>query len=196
VANSVQEEKARLRRHMMALRRAVTEEARLNAAVRAAENFFSLPEAAGVRCAMVYLTYQSELPTEPLVEELRKRNVRICVPRIQPNGTMEAADYPEGCELHPGPYKIPQPLGTEAVPLGELDVVIVPGVAFDESGYRLGFGKGYYDRFLAQPEVRAVKVGLAFDFQVLPEIPRAPSDVAVDAIATEKRVIRVRPKEC
>lgn len=180
---------------MLALRRAVPEEARLEAAVRAAENFFSLPEAAEAACVMVYLTYRSELPTEPLVEELRRRNVRVCVPRIRPDGTMEAADYPRGCKLHPGPYEIPQPLETEALPLETLDVVVVPGVAFDESGYRLGFGKGYYDRFLARPEVRAVKVGLAFDFQVLPEIPHAPGDAAVDAIATEKRVIRTRPQK-
>ncbi|MGC8833109.1 MAG: 5-formyltetrahydrofolate cyclo-ligase [Armatimonadota bacterium] len=195
MANSVQKEKALARRRMLALRRAVPEETRQKAAVHAAGNFFSLPEAVEAACVMVYLTYRSELPTEPLVEELRRRNVRVCAPRIQPDGTMEAADYPHGCKLSPGPYEILQPLETEALPLEALDVVVVPGVAFDESGYRLGFGKGYYDRFLAQPKVRAVKVGLAFDFQVLPEIPHTPDDAAVDVIATEKRVIRTRPQK-
>ncbi|RLF88523.1 5-formyltetrahydrofolate cyclo-ligase, partial [Thermococci archaeon] len=90
-------------------------------------------------------------------------------------------------ELRPGKFNIMEP--REAIDEEvNLDLIVVPGVAFDESGYRLGFGKGYYDRFLRSFR-ETTKLGLAYEFQVLEEVPRDEGDIPVDFIITEKRRI-------
>lgn len=77
----------------------------------------------------------------------------------------------------------PLPEARQAIPLEMIDLVLVPGVAFDQTGGRLGYGKGYYDRFLSQ--VEAFFLGLTFSFQVLPSFPQSPFDISMDAILTE-----------
>jgi len=77
--------------------------------------------------------------------------------------------------------------------IADIDLVIVPGVVFDKSGHRIGYGHGYYDRFLDNLEKinkNAVKVGLAYDFQIADKVPIEKHDVPVDKIVTEKRIIR------
>ena len=86
-----------------------------------------------------------------------------------------------------------EPIEALPVRLSNIDAVIVPGIAFDTQGHRLGFGKGYYDKFLKKVP-RAVKIGLAFDFQVVDGIPPEPHDVGMDAVVTESRVINKKKK--
>lgn len=81
-----------------------------------------------------------------------------------------------------------EPIEALPVRLSNIDAVIVPGIAFDTQGHRLGFGKGYYDRFLKKVP-RAVKIGLAFDFQVVDGIPFEAHDVGMDVVVTERQVI-------
>ena len=74
----------------------------------------------------------------------------------------------------------------------EIDLIVMPGVAFDRNGHRLGHGGGYYDRFLKTMYSKIPRIALAFDFQILPKIPREIWDVPVDEIMTELEVIRIR----
>ena len=90
--------------------------------------------------------------------------------------------------LVPGAYGIPEPEREEEVRPSMIDLLLVPGVGFDREGFRLGWGKGYYDRLLKR--AGGVKVGVAFSFQVFERLPRDPWDVPVDAVVTEKGVIR------
>lgn len=85
-----------------------------------------------------------------------------------------------------GAYGIREPIKTHAIAIADIDTAVIPGVAFSKNGDRLGFGKGYYDRFLA--EFRGVKHGVCYDFQVLDTLPAAPHDVKMDTIITEKRI--------
>ena len=85
--------------------------------------------------------------------------------------------------------KIPQNDDIKEIPLEEIDLIIVPGVAFDERGYRIGYGSGCYDRFLAKINTKCIKVGLAYDFQVVKEIEEEGYDIPMDYIVTEKRMI-------
>jgi 5-formyltetrahydrofolate cyclo-ligase len=114
-------------------------------------------------------------------------------------------------QLRPGPFRIPEPPkeGVPPVPLEAIDVLLLPGVAFDPAGHRLGYGAGYYDRYLAplkteeagdalrlpaSPETtkrRPLLVGLAFSVQVLPALPAEPHDVRVDVLATETGLQRI-----
>ena len=82
-----------------------------------------------------------------------------------------------------------EPLENAAiVPPQDVDVVLVPGLAFDPKGQRLGYGQGFYDRLLLH--MRALRVGLAFDFQLLAEVPSFPHDLPVDCVVTDHRVLR------
>ena len=81
-----------------------------------------------------------------------------------------------------GPYGVRQPSARTGVSLSKLDVVVVPGVAFDRRGNRLGRGKGYYDRFLKKLPKKTHRIGLAFDFQILPAMPVSRHDLGVDKV--------------
>jgi 5-formyltetrahydrofolate cyclo-ligase len=95
--------------------------------------------------------------------------------------------------MEPGAWGIPEPQFDKAEAIERIEAVLVPGLAFDESGNRLGFGQGYYDRVLQGYLGR--KVGLAYDFQVLNKIPHTATDLVCDWIVTEMRVIRGRPRK-
>ena len=87
-----------------------------------------------------------------------------------------------------------EPLGNDSLPLRELDVILVPGLAFDAStGARMGRGGGFYDRLLSQPEIRAKLVGVTFQLQVISDIPTEPHDIHLPEIVTEKGTQRVVP---
>lgn len=108
------------------------------------------------------------------------------------SGSINAAEISDfDCDLVPGSYGIPEPClsRARAVDIAEIDLFIVPGVGFDLCGVRLGWGKGYYDAFLAGAEERAIKIGLGFEAQILPQIVRSKTDVLVEMIVTEDRVI-------
>ena len=93
-------------------------------------------------------------------------------------------------ELVPGRYGIPEPVGEVWDPV-RADVIVVPGVAFDLSGHRIGYGKGYYDKALHRLEGLGRLVGFCYDFQLVEEIVGEPHDVTMDFIVTELRVVRV-----
>ena len=89
-------------------------------------------------------------------------------------------------ELSPGPFEIPQPKKKciREVPYESIDLVIVPGLAFDRQGNRLGRGAGYYDKFLAKLPKETPRIGLAFDFQVLKDLPTLSHDISVDKVVS------------
>lgn len=98
-------------------------------------------------------------------------------------------------ELTPGRYGIPEPAGEPCDPAAA-DIIVVPGVAFDHCGRRIGYGKGFYDRSLHRLEGSGRLVGFCYDFQLVQEIAGEPHDVTMDFIVTELRVIRVNKNIC
>ena len=91
-------------------------------------------------------------------------------------------------ELSPGAYNIPAPLSTNpAAGAGELDLVLVPGVVFDKNGWRIGFGKGFYDRFLRG--VSGIKAGICFDMQIVPKSVHEEHDISMDFLITENGIL-------
>jgi len=92
-------------------------------------------------------------------------------------------------ELEEGKYRILEPVDAKEVDLDEIDIVLVPGIAFDKKGHRIGYGKGYYDSFLRK--VNALKIGLCMDFQIVDKIPSNEWDVGMDIVVSEKQVIKV-----
>lgn len=108
--------------------------------------------------------------------------------QLQPVIVQNEADLKRG---HLGVW---EPLGDQTIPIGQLDMILVPGLAFDKtSGARMGRGGGYYDRLLSDPEIHARLIGVAFHLQILPEIPTEQHDIHVQEIITEMGTHRVVP---
>ena len=183
-------QKKRLRREMLARRRAYSAKERARASdtiCRCVRQQAVLQEA---RTIMLYASTEEEIDLYPLMETLLAEERRIVLPEITGRGTMEARELPAMDALTDGAFGIatPDPTRGSIVPPEEIDVIIVPGAAFSSDGGRLGLGGGYYDRFL--PRARnAVRLVLAFDFQIVPDVPMGVQDARVDVILTERRMI-------
>jgi 5-formyltetrahydrofolate cyclo-ligase len=125
---------------------------------------------------MAFVAFGSEVDTDPLFARLSVEGKRLLLPRIESTGIVPAdGDSP----LVASKFGVQEPTGP-AVDVGEIDLVIVPGLAFTVDGDRLGYGRGYYDRFL--PSLSAPSVGVCFTDQLVDEMPVAAHDVRVDTV--------------
>lgn len=140
---------------------------------------------------MVFLSFGSEVLTDDLLRWGWDAGKRIVVPLCRPEGRRLTPCLLGGfAELETGHYGIREPNAgiIRTVPQEEIDAVLIPAVAFDRRGYRVGYGGGYYDRFL--PEVpRAARIGAAFSCQIVAEIPADSQDIPADRIVTEQEII-------
>ena len=145
---------------------------------------------AGAGCILCFAPLADEPDIWPLVNELLAGDRIVALPRFDPaTGEYGVARirHPQ-TDLNPGAFGIPEPAsGCPAVALNRLDLVLVPGVAFDVRGCRLGRGKGFYDRLL--PQVRGTTCGVAFDEQIVEAVPVEPHDICLDCILTPTRLI-------
>lgn len=187
--------RARLRQAALAARAALSLAFRQEAGERIADHFLALPEVRLARVIALYLSLPPEVPTAPLLHRLRQlpNPPLLAAPVILGESRMAMYPLPEDLSaLERGPFGIPQPptAGIAPLPPESLEVVAVPVVAFDHAGHRLGYGAGYYDRYLATCKGRPLLVGLAFSVQVLPSIPAAPHDIAIDVVVTETGIMR------
>lgn len=145
----------------------------------------------------LYSSFANEVLTEEIFERASSDGKQICYPRVVRGRTrhLEFFKVTSMDELSSGPYEIKEPAegGDKVDPKG-LDLVVVPGVAFDGAGGRLGYGKGYYD--MALGAAGCAIVGLAYEFQVLKEdIPLEPFDVRLTALVTEERVLKFKGRQ-
>ena len=142
---------------------------------------------AGADTLMVYVSFRSEVQTAGLIAELRDSH-RLAAPRVAAAGTMHAMLL-SGQPLVRSRLGIMEPPATAAgVEPESIDAVVVPGLAFDATGFRLGYGGGYYDRFLARCP-RALRIGLAFEAQMVDSVRPHGRDEPLHHIVTERRVI-------
>lgn len=125
----------------------------------------------------------SPLPLEIDITELNKKlafEKRLYLPRISGN-FLEICSVSHLSDLHQGPFSLLEPKGDSIIPLTDIDLVLLPALAFDRFGYRLGYGKGFYDRLLAQSTVATLGVG--FCEQLVERLPKEKHDIALDALA-------------
>ena len=145
----------------------------------------------GFTTVMVYASKSPEAETNGLIADLNRRGVRVVVPIIERETVSLRLSYlPDPSVLAPSTFSVPEPLGHE-LPARPEDVqaVVVPMLAFDAEGNRLGYGAGYYDRFLCRyPHLK--KIGIAFSCQEAASIPADENDVKMDYIVTEKGIVR------
>ena len=192
---ALREAKLAMRRQIMASRDAMPAAERAIASEAIASRIRTLPEFASAQAVLLTLPFRNEWDTLPLVRGALAAGKTVAMPRVDAQSRMlelhalanVARDVVAGFQGIPEPLPACPRVAREAI-----DFVLVPGVAFDRDGRRLGYGGGYYDRLLPLLSPRAARVAGAFELQVVERVPAAPHDVAVDTLVTESRVLAIR----
>ena len=176
--------KRTLRREILARRRELTPEAREAAGARISELLTQTAEFAAARRIVMYAALEFEAPTALLAEAALAANKELLWPRVRAADDIEVARGERLDEFEPDASGVLAPVASiRAGRIAPYDLVLVPGVAFTRRGARLGRGGGLYDRLLANAG-EAISIGLAFDIQLVDEIPAEPHDRSVEIVAT------------
>jgi 5-formyltetrahydrofolate cyclo-ligase len=183
--------KATLRGRIRAARAGLSSVQREAAAEAVATQASALPELEGASVVLGYHALPEELDPAPLLQMMRARGARIALPRVADHGELTLHWVDEDGVLTPGAFGILEPSAAAPGPrLDHVDVVIVPGVAFDARCTRLGLGGGFYDRLLDGLPSAARAVALAYDVQMVEIVPACELDRAVHVVVTPTRVHR------
>jgi len=183
--------KADVRRDALKARRSLSAEQVESLSARIQDALMALPEFLEARVVASYAAMRDEVQTGKIMRSALSSGKRLLVPRTDPRSlSLRFCEIRSLDQLAPGYLGILEPPHTsKAVPLSESQLVVVPVVAWDEAGQRLGYGKGYFDRELRY-RGRAASAGLAFESQRRDQLPATPSDVPLDIIVTERRILR------
>lgn len=198
----IAQHKQALRRTMQQRRSALSAGERARASAAANARLTSLPELGAAvtqrACIAGYAATPMEMDPASALADIARGGARVAYPRVTTSTPRLRLHVGTAEGLRPGRYGISEPdAAWPEVSPDELAVVIVPGLAFDERGRRLGFGGGYYDELLGSlpAERKPFVVGLGFDFQVVEDCPAEAHDAQLDAVVTELRVLRRRDHE-
>jgi 5-formyltetrahydrofolate cyclo-ligase len=151
----------------------------------AQQHVIDIPEFQSAHTVGIYHPLGSEVCSDSIARAARAQGKRISLPRTEGN-LIRFYEYGEGDELVRGKFGVMEPSPTQ--PAGPLDIVVIPGVVFDAQGCRIGYGKGFYDRFLAERRA-SFSVGLAYSFQVVEQLPRGRFDRKLGALATDDGIM-------
>jgi 5-formyltetrahydrofolate cyclo-ligase len=184
--------KRELRTAMLARRRLLTpvQQASCGSAIR--DNFLALDAYIQATSILLYLAVNGEAPTDGLLDHALNAGKKVCLP-VTVGESILLRRYSGTERLITGRYGILEP-SEECLTVDpqSVDLFVVPGVVFDLSGNRGGYGKGYYDRLLSFCGRDSVLAGLCYDFQLVDELKAEPHDVRMDMVITERRVISLR----
>lgn len=158
------------------------------------DNLWQIEQFSKAGTIFSYVHFRSEVETLPLIRQALARQIRVSVPlTLVAESRLAAYEIlnPEK-ELKPGYCRIPEPDPGRAkrIDPGEIEVVLLPGSVFDLCGGRLGYGGGYYDRFLDREAPRALRIGLAFELQVVDKVPLLAHDKRIHYLVTEERTVK------
>lgn len=164
------------------MRAAMTEKQVQDASQRICEQIVQMPEFQRAKTIAIYYPMNQEVRVLPLLEQLEKR---FCFPKIIQFAQSTMDFFEPGNTFHDSAFGMKEPTGNY-VAREEIDLFIIPGIAFSRQGYRIGYGKGFYDHYLSGLDVP--KVGVAYDFQILNQIPHHEQDQRMTALVSEKGV--------
>lgn len=153
------------------------------------ERLLALPEVEEADPVLAFVSISSEVPTGMLLEAILHAGKTLLLPFVADDGMLRAARVSSLDQLTPGFRGIPEPRARMPVDAAAAAVIVVPGVAFDAEGGRLGYGGGFYDVFLSAAPER-LRIGICFDFQLVERVPVAAHDQRVDLVVTDERVVR------
>ena len=176
-----------LRKQILTARDRLSPEERAAKSRMIAERLFALPEFTSANVVMFFSSFRSEVETGPMIRLALSTGKRVILPKV--NGKelalYEIRDFDR--DVVPGAWGIPEPANAMTARLDDVDLVIMPGAAFDEQGNRVGYGAGFYDKLLSA--FHKTTIALAFEAQIVPHVPADPHDVPMNKIVTETRTI-------
>lgn len=201
----MEEKKRKLRQEFLKKRDSLSRDEIKSKSGEIKNRLFALPEFQGAKTVMFYVSFRNEVATGKMMRNAMKLKKRIAVPVVQGEKIVACEIKNLRKELTRGSFGIREPKKEfrRRVNRKEIDLVVVPGVVFDKRGGRLGYGRGYYDRFLGSKSTkvtmnhshRCALIGLAFDLQIAREIPLKKKDVKVDKIVTESIIIDCKSRQ-
>jgi 5-formyltetrahydrofolate cyclo-ligase len=189
--------KTKVRRHVLHLRESIPADIRKQKDMAIVSKLLALPEFIVSKSILLYASFGSEVGTRNLIEYCLNKGVVVALPRVvREHERLDIYKIANIADLVPGYRDIPEPLANPEthIKIDDIDLVVTPGVAFDESCNRIGYGKGYYDKLLGS--AAGLKNGpkpffaaLAYEEQIVPSIYCGPYDINMDAVITDKRII-------
>lgn len=195
----IEKQKSSLRKRILALRRAQSSRDIEKKSDNIKGELFTFSAFDEAETILFYLAVKDEVQTEKMIEESLQKDKRVVVPFIdwQRKEILPSEIKDLAKDIKIGILKIPQPKKNFYSPFSpaSIDLVIIPGVVFDRKGNRLGFGGGFYDRFLGKLSDITKLVGLAFELQLVDNVPSQSHDVAVDYLITEEGIIDCKNHE-
>lgn len=195
----MEEKKRKIRQEFLKKRNNLSRDEIKSKSEKIEKELFSLPEFQRAKTVMFYVSFRSEVETEKMTRNALKLKKKIVIPVVHGEKIVVSEIKNLKKELTKGSFGIKEPKKEfrRRVNQKEIDLVVVPGVVFDKRGGRLGYGRGYYDRFLRSKSIRSrmsrsrqcVLIGLAFDLQIARKIPLVKEDMKVDKIVTESGIV-------
>ncbi|MET3318295.1 UNVERIFIED_ORG: 5-formyltetrahydrofolate cyclo-ligase [Peribacillus simplex] len=186
----MREHKKKLRQEVRSRLMELTKEEHEELSNKIAENLFSLDEWKKAKTIGITISIPPEIPTVRIIEQAWSEGKEVAVPKCDPEKkTMEFKKIMSFNQLESVYYGLLEPVAeTNKATIEELDVLVVPGLAFTKEGYRLGFGGGYYDRFLSY--YRGATLALTYEVQIIDDLPIEVHDIAVGKLITPTKVLR------
>ena len=191
---ALREAKRVLRERILAARDALDARTRASDSQSIARRIASLGSFRGASCVVLTLAFRSEWDTRALLDDALARGAAVALPRVNEATRMIELHRVRdpAADVAPGYRGIPEPLASlPRVEPRDVEWILVPGVAFDVQGRRLGYGGGYYDRLLPPLPPAAPRIAGAFELQLIDDIPAAPHDLTVNAVATPGRLAEI-----
>jgi len=195
----MEEKKRKIRQEFLKKRNNLSRDEIKSKSEKIEKELFSLPEFQRAKTVMFYVSFRSEVETEKMTRNALKLKKKIVIPVVHEEKIVVFEIKNLKKELTKGSFGIKEPKKEfrRRVNQKEIDLVVVPGVVFDKRGGRLGYGRGYYDRFLRSKSIRSrmsrsrqcALIGLAFDLQIARKIPLVKRDMKVDKIVTESGIV-------
>lgn len=179
--------KKEIRKYVFEKRKEMTQEEADRKSLSIYKKVISLPEFQKASCIYAYVDYNKEVSTRKIIRKAWEEGKRVAVPRVTGPHQMKYYYLEDFSQLKPGYFQIPEPENCPEA-AEEKAFLIVPGVAFDEKRHRAGYGQGFYDRYLAVHKQHKT-AAIAFEFQIVEEIPAEDTDIFPDKVITENRVI-------
>lgn len=184
------ETKKELRKKVLNIRNQMSEEDVKNNSQEIMNKIINLSIYKQSKAVFIYMSFKNEVITSELIKKMFKDKKKVVIPYTDMvNTLLIPSEIKDENDLVLNPFGYYEPREIIKFPVEKIDLVIVPGVVFDNNLNRIGYGKGYYDRILSSVRPDVKKVAIAHDFQVLDSIPKEEHDIKMDMIITEKRVI-------
>lgn len=177
-----------IREKLLLARRHLSAETCLRLSLLVQTRFLASAAYRRARCIGLYSPVLNEVHTEMVARQCLADGKRLAYPRVR-ELALQFVEVTTPESMAPGAFGIFEPTGEGLVSLSELELLVLPGVGFDLAGNRLGFGKGYYDRALADAPATLVRVGFAYEFQVVEQLPVAAHDCRLELLFTEQRML-------